>query len=49
MTAFEQGYEAFLKGKPQEENPHDKEKSPWSLAAWNRGWQKAQSNRRAKP
>jgi ribosome modulation factor len=41
MTAFEQGYAAFLKGLQREENPFDKEESPHSMKRWIDGWNKA--------
>lgn len=48
MTPFEQGYAAFLKGQSREENPFDKNGSPWSLKRWVDGWNKAYRARQAK-
>jgi ribosome modulation factor len=45
MTAFEQGYDAFLRGLNREENPFDKEESPHSLKRWIDGWNKAYRSR----
>lgn len=39
LTAFEQGYAAFLAGK--EYCPYDKEDSPHSWKNWMTGWQAA--------
>lgn len=41
MTAFEQGYEAFLRGMSRDENPFDKDGAPWSMKRWAEGWNKA--------
>ena len=48
MTAFELGYDAFLKGVPIGRNPFDKETCPYSCKYWIRGWAAAQLNRAAK-
>lgn len=47
MTPFEQGYKAFLDGKPKDSNPFD-DKSPWSANKWIDGWTRARSDRRSK-
>lgn len=41
MTAFEQGYAAFLEGLQRQENPFDKEACPFSFVRWIDGWNKA--------
>jgi ribosome modulation factor len=46
MTAFEQGYEAFLKGVGKDDNPFDDETCPKSRVKWDKGWIRAQANRR---
>lgn len=38
MTAFEEGYDAALRGLKQADNPHDADKSPWSCKRWLAGW-----------
>lgn len=38
MTAFEQGYKAFLDGKDQDDNPHDFDECPYSHKRWKAGW-----------
>lgn len=38
MTAFESGYDAFLKGKEREDNPFDKDTCPHSRKRWDAGW-----------
>lgn len=48
MTAFEQGYAAFLKGLQREENPFDKDKCSFSLKRWADGWNKAYRARQEK-
>lgn len=48
MTPFEQGYAAFLKGLTRQENPFDKNESPWSLGQWVKGWNKAYRARQEK-
>lgn len=48
MTPFEKGYEDFLKGLKREENPFDKDASPWSLKRWIEGWNKAYRARHEK-
>lgn len=48
MTAFEQGYEAFLRGLQRDENPFDKNGCPWSLKRWAEGWNKAYRARQEK-
>lgn len=48
MTAFEQGYAAFLKGLQRDENPFDKNGCPWSSAQWAKGWNKAYRARQEK-
>lgn len=45
MTAFEQGYDAFLKGEAEDTNPFNKETSPNSLKRWAEGWARARSDR----
>ena len=45
MTAFEMGYDAFLRRKGQEDNPFNKETSPASLKRWDQGWLRAQADR----
>lgn len=45
MTAFEQGYKAFLDGIPKEANPFDGEKCPHSRARWINGWMRAMRNK----
>lgn len=46
MNPFERGYDAFLKGKSKEDNPYDADTCPISRKGWERGWQKAQANRK---
>lgn len=41
MTAFEQGYAAFLAGLQRDENPFDTDASPHALKRWAEGWNKA--------
>ena len=41
MTAFEQGYAAFLSGTDRKENPFDAEKCSFSCKRWTEGWNKA--------
>lgn len=41
MTAFEQGYAAFLAGLQRAENPFDSESAPHSLKRWIEGWNRA--------
>lgn len=41
MTAFEQGYEAFLLGKSAEDNPFDPKEFPCISKRWGEGWQAA--------
>lgn len=41
MTAFEQGYAAFLKGMDRRENPFDEETCSFSRKRWADGWNKA--------
>lgn len=41
MTAFEQGYAAFLKGLKRDENPFDEESASFSMRRWVEGWNKA--------
>lgn len=48
MTPFEQGYAAFLKGLQRDENPFDKNGSPWSMKRWAEGWNKAYRSRQEK-
>jgi ribosome modulation factor len=48
MTPFELGYAAFLKGMSRDENPFDKDDSPWSLGKWIEGWNKAYRARQEK-
>jgi len=45
MTPFEQGYKAFLDGKPKDGNPFD-DKSPWSANKWIDGWTRARRDRK---
>lgn len=47
MTAFESGYESFLKGKGKESNPFNPDTCPNSLKRWNEGWSKAQREKRS--
>lgn len=47
MTPFEQGYKAFLEGKPSDANPFEKESSPYSRKRWDCGWTRAQADKRA--
>lgn len=48
MTAFEQGYAAFLKGMSRDENPFDEETCSFSLKRWVDGWNKAYRARQEK-
>lgn len=50
MTAFEKGYDAFLRGTPKEQNPFDDEdnKTPWSKQRWDAGWSAAMMDRRTR-
>lgn len=48
MTAFEQGYAAFLKGMSRDENPFDEETCSFSLKRWADGWNKAYRARQEK-
>lgn len=48
MTAFEQGYDAFLRGLKREENPFDAEKCSFSVKRWIDGWNKAYRARQEK-
>jgi ribosome modulation factor len=47
MTPFEQGYKAFLEGKPKDDNKFT-DKEPWSREKWSQGWARAQDDKRAK-
>ena len=47
MTAFEQGYEAFLKGVAKDDCPLDEDTCPKSRVKWLEGWTRAMANRRA--
>lgn len=40
MTAFEEGYSAFLAGRTKDQNPYDKEDKscPYSMKRWQDGW-----------
>lgn len=46
MTPFEQGYDAFLKGVPKENNPYDEEKTPYSCRHWFAGHARARKDRK---
>jgi ribosome modulation factor len=48
MTAFEQGYAAFLKGLQRDENPFNAETCSFSLKRWADGWNKAYRARQEK-
>lgn len=48
MTPFEQGYAAFLSGKPIGANPFDVEVCPYSRGRWESGWYSAQFRRKEK-
>jgi ribosome modulation factor len=48
MTAFEQGYDAFLRGLNREENPFDAAKCSFSVKRWIDGWNKAYRARQEK-
>lgn len=45
MTAFEQGYAAFLKGMSVDQNPYQKESTPYSHMRWIEGWKAARAHR----
>lgn len=45
MTPFEQGYKAFLDGKPKGANNFGDE-LPWSKRKWDEGWTKARRDRK---
>lgn len=45
MTAFEKGYDAFLRGVGKSESPFDKDTAPFSRERWLMGWNKAQRNK----
>ena len=45
MTAFERDYSAFLHGQGLNENPFDKDSSPFSRESWTMGWDKAQRDK----
>lgn len=38
MTAFEQGYADFLKGREVDDNPYDFDECPYSFKRWKAGW-----------
>jgi len=48
MTAFEQGYAAFLMGLKRDENPFTEEAAPHSQKRWIEGWNKAYRARQEK-
>lgn len=48
MTAFEQGYAAFLKGLQRDENPFDVKDYPFTFRRWVEGWNKAYRARQEK-
>lgn len=48
MTAFEQGYAAFLKGLQRDENPFTEADAPHSSTRWIEGWNKAYRARQEK-
>lgn len=45
MTAFEQGYEAFITGNKAEDNPFDPKNYPFTSKRWSEGWKSAQAKR----
>jgi ribosome modulation factor len=45
MTPFEQGYAAFLGGKSKDANKFN-DKEPWSRTEWDKGWTRAQRDRK---
>jgi len=45
MTPFEQGYAAFLGGKPKDANPFG-DTTPWSANKWIDGWTRARRDRK---
>lgn len=45
MTAFEQGYKAFLDGLSKEMNPYDFDDCPFSRKRWDAGWLSAKAKR----
>lgn len=45
LTAFEQGYAAFLRGTEREDNPFDKSEARMSRKSWDRGWVKARGRK----
>lgn len=45
MTAFEQGYEAFIRGQKAEDNPFDLKDYPFTSKRWVDGWKSAQAKR----
>lgn len=47
MTAFEQGYAAFLKGLQRDENPFDAETCSFSLKRWTGGTKPIERARRS--
>lgn len=45
MTPFEQGYDAFLKGKSKDANKFG-DKEPWSRQKWDEGHNQAKRDRK---
>ena len=48
MTAFEQGYKAFLDGEKKDNNPFNADTCPNSHRRWANGWDGAKGNRRTR-